>query len=135
VLRCYLVWPLSFYQSGLGGPNKSIKTPASIALRVIEVCNPPTTERWQHMGGIWNRIYQLFWKSCHCYSSRTVTHIYMELDIFFNTAHLLFRSVLFLLWPPFWNDPLEVVFLLLQIPSVISTQDFTENFVFIVVPN
>jgi len=29
----------------LGGPNRSIKTPASIAIRVIEVLNPPTTKR------------------------------------------------------------------------------------------
>jgi len=35
----------------LGGPNRSIKTPASIAIGVIEVHNPPTTKRWQHVGG------------------------------------------------------------------------------------
>jgi len=29
----------------LGGPNRSIKTPASIAIRVIEVHNPPTTKK------------------------------------------------------------------------------------------
>jgi len=27
--------------SDLGGPNRSIKTQASIAIRVTEVCNPP----------------------------------------------------------------------------------------------
>jgi len=36
--------------SGLGGPNSSIKTPGSIAIRFIEVRNPPTTKRWQHTG-------------------------------------------------------------------------------------
>jgi len=40
-LYCCFVWPLSFNLSGLGGPNRSIKTPASIAIRVIEVRNPP----------------------------------------------------------------------------------------------
>jgi len=38
--------------SGLGGINRSIKTQASIhvAIRFIEVRNPPTTKRWQHEG-------------------------------------------------------------------------------------
>jgi len=53
-LCCYFVWPLSFNLSGLGDPNRSIKTPANIAIRVTEVRNPPTTERWQH-GGRTNR--------------------------------------------------------------------------------
>jgi len=44
-LCCYFVWPLSFYLSGLGGPTRSIKTPVSIAIRVIEVRNPPTPPR------------------------------------------------------------------------------------------
>jgi len=38
----------------LGGPNRSIKTPASIAIRVTEAHNTPTTKRWQHVGGWWN---------------------------------------------------------------------------------
>jgi len=37
----------------LGGPNRSIKTPASIAIRVTEARNPPTTKRWQHTFGGW----------------------------------------------------------------------------------
>jgi len=44
-LCCYFVRPLSFYLSGLVGPNRSIKYPASIAIRVTEVLNPPTTKR------------------------------------------------------------------------------------------
>jgi len=39
-LCCYFVWPLSFYLSGLGG-LPGVWTPASIAIRVIEVHNPP----------------------------------------------------------------------------------------------
>jgi len=35
----------------LSGPNRSIKTPASITIRVTEARNPPTTKRWQHTGG------------------------------------------------------------------------------------
>jgi len=40
-LCCYFVLPLPFNLSGLGGPNRSIITPASIAIRVIEVHTPP----------------------------------------------------------------------------------------------
>jgi len=35
----------------LGGPNRSIKTPASIAIRVIEVRNPPHHEKVTARGG------------------------------------------------------------------------------------
>jgi len=40
-LCCCFVWPLFFNLSGLGDPNRSIKTPASIAIGVTEVRNPP----------------------------------------------------------------------------------------------
>jgi len=35
----------------LGGPNRSIKTPASIAIRVIEVHNPPHEKVTERRGG------------------------------------------------------------------------------------
>jgi len=35
----------------LGGPNKSIETLASIATRVIEVCNPPPRKGDSTRGG------------------------------------------------------------------------------------
>jgi len=51
-LCCYFVWPLSFNLSGLGSPNRSIKTPASIAIRVTEARIPHTTKRWQYTGTV-----------------------------------------------------------------------------------
>jgi len=54
-LCCYFVWPLSFNLSGLGDPNRSKKTPDSIAIRVIEVRNPPPRKGDSTRGVNWYR--------------------------------------------------------------------------------
>jgi len=43
--------------TGFGGPNRSIKTPASIAIRVNEVSNHPLHEKvTARAGGIYGRV-------------------------------------------------------------------------------
>jgi len=41
----------------LGGPNRSIKTPASIAIRVTEARNPPHHEKVTAHGGWKGRMW------------------------------------------------------------------------------
>jgi len=44
--RCfYFVWTLPFNLSELGGPTRSIKTPARIAIWINEIRNTPITKR------------------------------------------------------------------------------------------
>jgi len=60
---CYFVWPL-YLSTCLtcGGPTRSIKTPASLAIWINEAHNPPPTKRWQHtpVGERWGTVYQTF---------------------------------------------------------------------------
>jgi len=57
----YFVGPLSFNLSGLGGPNRGIKTPASIVIRVTAVRNPPPRKGDSTRGGFEFWLFECCW--------------------------------------------------------------------------